>query len=290
MMQRARSGSRPVRSLSNTWESVSACKHYIPPGRKNSDGNLIDVKGGVIIQPQTGYAFESDADRFAVRSTCLSPTEPTVVLASGAWTPVLAEQYCLVLTAGYMNTELSVSATPPDYCRTIRTAFGDVNNYLELDPTGFGLSDGVSDRVDPAASASNVAHVVYKNIYTLASREVDATSTASLGDQIHAVCGTTIPFFRYALTRPDNYTIVSGAHRADTGAEILTNDEQYGSASATFPLSDTQFPPAFRMHGFWTTGIAMFLFDALPPDYLLAANVMSAAWCAGDEFVWPYWG
>lgn len=291
----------PVSSLQNSWENVVSCKHFFPGNRAG-----LDVKNGVQLHPQTGYAFETDSARGCFRSTCLDATvAPTAI--DGAWTSMSSTQSMLILHAGYINSELSVAASAPDYCRDMRFAIGDLNGAVESPPSnlGFGMSDGKTYRASPLVDSDLQAHVVAVSKYdgivgqtTIASKDntftadVPPNSQVSLGDRIHTAIGTDVPFFRYALARKDNHQLQSGAYRTDTGAVIFANDLQYGNYDgATYTDADVQYPAYFRMHGHWVTGAAIFVFDTIPSadNLMLGIQSMAKAWSDGDYIIWPYW-
>ena len=287
---------RPTSSLLNSWSTAATCKHFFPADKVGED-----VKGGIIIRPQTGYVFEQSADKLRFRSSCLD-TSKAPTLITGAWPSLTATQTILVLHVGYMNSELTITpaASAPSYCRTLRFSPGDISgDVVSSNLTGFGMSDGLTYRASPVQNTGIQSHVIAQYNDTSSRMTSDdntftaaPTTQQSLGDRVYSVCGATIPFFRYAMARADNYQLQSASHRADTGSLIFQNDRQYGLIDGgVTPQAAVQYPPYFRMHGMWLCGAAVFVFNTIPSNPVLMNGIyeMAKEWVKGNYVITPYW-
>ena len=265
MKLKLRSSAVPLRALKNSWENVDSCNMYVPC-RSLSSGNLVDVKGGAVIAPQSGYTFvESQGGVYSTAPGSAARQS----LASGSFQPLDVSKYILLMYAGYMMAS-----------GAMRVAIGDTESSNA--GGGFGLSDGTVSPICAHASIGRTDSIQGQQSHN----SHDSGTLEALGKTIFDLIGTTGHFFRYALFDPSTLDVESAAYRTDTGALIRANAIQ--SDDGTAPPNMT-IPAKFRMHNVVVTGIARFDFTTLPSDYLLGMHSMAAAWGNGNNVIWPYW-
>lgn len=268
--------SRVVASRFNTnsHNNSDACQWFLPCNGL-SGGNLIEAKQGCVIRPQTGYAFEHDEDRYAVRSTAPGSAS-TIAFSSGSIPTLPVDKKALFMFAGYLRFPDGAAT------KTMRVALGDVNNQLGGGTRGWGLSDGVSSGAVGHALISSGIGVQNGSYYEPGG---PLSPQTPMGELIETALGEEAYFYRYAIYDPTVLLQESAAVNPDTGVNVVASNTETTLIS---DVGEVIFPAAFRAHGIFLTGVGLWYFDSIPSDLDLAMLTMANYWRDGNKVVWPW--
>lgn len=262
----------PLSKLTNTWTNSPVCKHFFPCSSLDNNGNLVDVKGGVIAQPQIGKTFIFNSSEKSVIPNCDGTVNPSI-LSSGSWAVLGTGKSALFMCAGYLDSTYVATN------KTIRCAIGDNNQDLGLSSfQGWGMSDGTT---------SVYQHVAFGgNVYQGDGLTFNGCQSTSGGATGVSITQNTY-FIRYAVYQPGLQHI---SRIIDSNGTVLIDSSTLYNSIAD-QLGAT-FVNAFRMHGFRCTGIAIYYFNSstVPSDYLTAVNYNGALWKKGTREIYPVTG
>lgn len=268
--------STPITWIRNTWESSTRLKHFFPCD-SFINGNLVDVKGGVVVQPQIEKTFVFNSAEKSVIPNCdgTSANAPSL-LVSGSWAVLATGKATLLMCAGYIDSTYTAA-------KTIRCAVGDINQLLGLASfQGFGLSDGLS------GSGLCQHAVMGGNLYDSDGLSYSGcTNTAVGADATGITLSQNSYFIRYALYQPGIQ--LESKILTSAGAISITDATLYGPGAGALTQNGATYVNAFRMHGFRCVGIALYHFEGstAPSDYMTAVNYNGALWKTGKREVYP---
>ena len=268
MKLKSAQGVIPMTGISQPWNDSPICKHFFPCDGLVG-GNIVDVKGGVIAQPQLTKQFVFNSMEKSVLSTAPGGGAGSAPnwLASGSWAVMPTGVSALFMAAGYVDKTYDVNGS-------VRIAIGDNNKVIEpVYYQGWGMSDGV---------ASNCQHVQFLGNQgnPLTGNGIPNGSLSTTLGSINTKVGDGTYIIRYALYRPSDGLLQESKVLNSNGASLITNDMFY---AGTQDQLGALFTSSFRMSGIRCTGIAVYYFTSATPltDYLTAVNYNGALWKQG---------